>query len=61
MTRMTRMSSDRKAKKVMNRSPEERTGRGRPRKDMPETIREHLPGLSLTWKDVLNEAEDRDG
>src|SRR6218665_872859 len=31
----------------------------RPRKKWPETIREDLKGLHLTWKDVLDAAEDR--
>ena len=36
-------------------------GRGRPRKNWPETIHEDLRGLELTWEDDLDAAEDRDG
>ena len=45
----------------MNWAPEGKRGRGRQRKNWPETIREDLRGLELTWEDALDEVEDRDG
>ena len=51
------MNLNRKAKQVLNWTP----GRKRPRKNWPETIREDLRILELTWEDALDTAEDRDG
>ena len=48
----------RENKQVMNWT---KSGRGRPRKNWPETIREDLRGLELAWEDALDAAEDRDG
>jgi len=47
---VTRMSDDRRAKQVINWVPGGKRGRGKPRKNWPETIREDLKGLNLTWK-----------
>jgi len=45
----------------MNWAPEGKRGMERPRKNCPETFREDLRGLELTWEDALDAAEDRDG
>src|SRR6218665_3530263 len=58
---VARMNKNRKDKQVMNWTPWQNRGRGRPRKNWPETIREDLRGLKLTWEDALDAAEDRDG
>src|SRR6218665_2295605 len=47
---MAKMNKNRRAKQVMNWSPGGKKRRGRPRKNWPETIREDLRGLELTWK-----------
>jgi len=52
---------NRRAKQVMNWTLGGKRGRGRPRKNWPETIYEDLRGLELTWEDALDAAEDRDG
>jgi len=51
---------NRKAKQVLNWTPGRKMGRGRPRTNWPETIREDLRGLELTLEDALDAAEDRD-
>src|SRR6218665_526704 len=57
---VARMDMNRKAKQVMNWTSGRKRGRGRPRKNWPETIRKDLRGLELTWEDALD-AADRDG
>jgi len=38
-----------------------RRGRGRPKKNLPETIRKYLRGFGLMWEDAFDAVEDRDG
>ena len=60
LSHVARMNVNRKAKQVMSWTPGRKRGRGRPRKNWPETIHEDLRGLELTWEDALDAAEDRD-
>src|SRR6218665_4000318 len=61
LSHVARMNMNRKAKQVLNWTPWRKRGRGRPRKNWPETIRENLRILELTWEDALDAADDRDG
>jgi len=58
---VARMNLTRKAKQVLNWTPGRKGGKGRPRKNWPETIRGDLRILELTREDALDAAEDRDG
>ena len=58
---VARINMNRRAKQVLNWTPGRKRGRRRPRKNWPETIREDLRILELTWEDALDAAEDRDG
>jgi len=55
------MNMSRKAKQVLNWTPGRKRGRGRLRKNWPETIYEDLRILELTWEDALDAVGDRDG
>jgi len=47
---VARMNKNRRAKQAMNRTPEEKRGRGRLRKNWPETIHLDLRGLEPALK-----------
>jgi len=53
------MSSNNMNRRAPNKG--RKRGRGRPRKNWPETIRGDLRILELMWEDALDAAEDRDG
>jgi len=55
------MNKNRRVKQVMNWALGGKKGRGRPRKNWVEALREDLRGLELRWENILDAAEDRDG
>jgi len=46
---------------MMNCAPGGKRGRGKPRENWPEIIREDLQGLGLMWEDAFKPVEGRDG
>jgi hypothetical protein len=59
MGHVARMEQERRAKQATIWTPEGRRGRGRPRKNWMETVREDLQGLEMTWSNAVEMAMDR--
>ena len=59
MGHVSRMGQERRAKQATIWTPEGKRGRGRPRKNWMETIREDLQGLEMTWNDAVEMARNR--
>jgi len=54
------MNGDRRANQVINRTPEGKRGRGRPRKNWMGSVREDLRCLDMTVEDAIEVARDRE-
>lgn len=59
MGHVSRMGQERRAKQATIWAPEGRRGRGRPRKNWMETVREDLQVLEMTWNDAVEVASNR--
>ena len=60
MGHVCRMDEDRRVKQVMSWNSGGRRKRGRPRKNWPETIRDDLRCLEMSWDEAEELAMDRD-
>src|ERR1700733_6860148 len=60
MGHVAHMDGERRAIQAMKWTPEGKRGRGRPRKNWAETIREDLRPMELSWNEAIGLAEDRE-